>query len=211
VGVILPPFSLDTNTINEYHISMNDLIQRAQTLAHEAHDAIEQKRKYTGEPYWVHTDAVAARVESVGLRPEGIAAAHLHDVIEDVFPIIPKYDIYLIAKEFGEDVANLVTALTDVYTKEAWPDLNRAKRKALERERIGKTSPEAKTIKLADLINNTESIVASDRDFAQIYLREKLELLPYLTEGHPALLNHAATQAIAACAAAGIQIPTLAP
>lgn len=187
-----------------------NLIEKAQQVAHEAHDSIGQKRKYTGEPYWVHTDAVAAQCASVGLRDEAVAAAHLHDVIEDVYPLNNKYDIYFIAREFGEDVAKMVTDLTDVYTKEAWPDLNRAKRKALERERISKVSPETKSIKLADLIHNTQSIVTSDKDFATVYLREKLDVLPYLSDGHPALLNQAAVQAVAGCAAVGIDIPMLA-
>jgi (p)ppGpp synthase/HD superfamily hydrolase len=182
------------------------LIERAQKFAHEAHDAIGQKRKYSGQPYWVHTDAVAATVATVTNDEEMIAAAHLHDVIEDVFPIKPEYDIYRIAKEFGERVARIVTDLTDVYTKEAWPDLNRAKRKALERERVSKLASDSKTIKLADFIDNTTSISANDPDFARIYLREKMAMLPNLTEGNSDLLNRASNQAVIACAAIGLDI-----
>lgn len=187
-----------------------NLIEKAQKFAHEAHDSIGQKRKYSGEPYWVHTDDVAAQVAAVGGSLNMIVAAHLHDVLEDVTPLNPEYDGELIAEEFGAEVLALVIELTDVYTKSAYPQLNRAARHALERERIAKISPEAKTIKLADLINNTRSIVASDKDFASVYLREKLELLPYLSEGHGALLNQAAVQTVAGCAAVGIDIPMLA-
>ena len=58
----------------------------AKEFAHAAHDSIKQVRKYTGEPYWNHTDAVAEVVASVGGTEDMVMAAHLHDVLEDVTP-----------------------------------------------------------------------------------------------------------------------------
>lgn len=188
---------------------MTLIIEQAQRFAHAAHDAIGQVRKYTGEPYWVHTDAVAATVESVGGTDSMICAAHLHDVLEDVASTRPEFGPHQIEVLFGEGVLALVQDLTDEYTKENFPKLNRAQRKARERERIGSISVEAKTIKLADLINNTESIVAHDPDFARVYLREKLEILPYLSDGNSTLLNRASVQTMVACSVLGIQIPII--
>lgn len=185
------------------------LIEKAQKFAHEAHDSIGQVRKYTGEPYWVHTDAVAALVSQVTTNEDVIAAAHLHDVIEDVFPLNSKYSIEVIRDTFGWAVMDMVIDLTDKYTKENYPKMNRETRKQHERERISITPPNSKTIKLADLINNTDSIVNHDRDFAMVYIREKMALLPYLTEGHPALLNQASMQVLQACIALGIEIPVI--
>jgi len=186
------------------------LREKAKQFAHEAHDSIGQKRKYNDEPYWVHTDAVAETVASVlPSDEEAIAAAHLHDVVEDVFPLNKEYSIFRITREFGERVAQLVTELTDVYTKEAWPKLNRATRKSLERERVAKISVTGKTIKLADFLDNTASIVKDDKDFAQVYLKEKLALLPYLSDGNPQLLQRVSMQTIAACAECGIEIPVI--
>jgi hypothetical protein len=48
-------------------------------------------------------------------------------------------------------------------------------------------SPEAQTIKLADLIDNTSSIVERDPDFARVYLYEQAELMKVLTKGNPFL------------------------
>ena len=182
-------------------------IEQTQLFAHIAHDSVKQVRKYTGEPYWVHTDEVARIVAEDGGDEDMVCAAHLHDVIEDVFPIAPTFDIMLIAKYFGNDVARLVTELTDVYTKVAWPDLNREKRHNLERERLSRISAAAKTIKLADLLSNTKSIVAEDKDFAQVYIREKIALLPYLSEGSSRLLQQTTSQTIAACLDLGIDMP----
>ena len=141
-----------------------------------------------------------------------IIAAHLHDVEEDVAPSkkvildpesygLPKeavyyYDITAIATIFGKDVAHYVLDLTDQFTKENYPTWNRDKRKSAERSRMEHTSPEVKTIKLADLINNTESIVKDDPDFAHVYLREKMSLLGFLADGYPPFLQEASLQTI---------------
>ena len=55
------------------------IIEKAQDFAHRAHDTIKQVRKYTGEPYWVHTDDVALRVTNLLDCESMICAAHLHD------------------------------------------------------------------------------------------------------------------------------------
>ena len=188
-------------------------IELAKQFAHEAHDSIHQVRKYTKEPYWVHTDAVADRVATVpGATDEMVIAAHLHDVEEDVAPykkVIPAperyglpvnsiyyYDIIAIAAIWGALVTRYVLDLTDQFTREAYPTWNRARRKEAERERIGTVPPEVQTIKLCDLVHNTSSICEHDRDFAKTYLKEKLALLPKLANGYPPLLQKASDQVI---------------
>lgn len=188
---------------------MNQILQ-AQQLAHEAHDSINQKRKYSGLPYWVHTDEVAFVVASTpGATENMVVAAHLHDVLEDVFPLKPQYHAGLIRHLFGDEVLLFVMGLTDVYTKEAYPKLNRAARHAKENERLGKVCPYVKTIKLADLICNTRDIVSQDPDFGRVYLREKLALLPYLADGSPVLLQRASEQVIEGFKILGMDFPTL--
>ena len=80
----------------------------------------------------------------------------------------------------GSTVAGLVLELTDVYTSAAYPQLNRAARKALECERLATVSAKAKLIKRMDIADNTKTIVACDPKFAKIYLREKEALLEVL-------------------------------
>jgi len=181
----------------------------ARDLAREGHDSINQKRKYTGEPYWVHTEDVAEIVAGVTHTEDMLIAALYHDWIEDVFPVNPKYNIDLIKEKFGVSVANMVMDLTDEYTKEKYPLMNRATRKKMERERIAGISKESKTLKLADLISNTSSIVEHDKDFAHVYLREIMETLPHLVEGNSELLQRASIQALAGFKLLGIEIPVL--
>lgn len=151
--------------------------QRALEFATAAHAT--QVRKYTNEPYITHPVAVAELVRSVPHTATMIQAALLHDTVEDT--LATSADI---EAEFGHEVAELVAWLTDVSRPE---DGNRAARKTLDREHTAKAPPTAKTIKLADLIDNSRSIVALDPKFAVVYLEEKRLLLPFLKEGDPTL------------------------
>lgn len=195
------------------------LVEKAQEFAHDGHDSILQKRKYSGEPYWVHTDEVA-RIVTETLKEENrgeltpndynvIAAAHLHDILEDVAPKNPFYSRNKLIEEFGRDVSNLVVELTDVYTKENYPTLNRKERKEHERVRLSNISNPSRTVKLADLINNTESIVANDPDFARVYIKEKMELLPLLIGGNANLLARCSQQVLDAYAKLGLTVPMI--
>lgn len=157
-----------------------DIVHKAQVYAMAAHAAVGQKRKYTNEPYIVHPAEVASIVACVpGSTPDMVAAAWLHDVVEDTGCTFT--DIHI---AFGADIAALVGWLTDVSRPE---DGNRAKRKAMDREHTAQAPAEAQTIKLADLISNSRSITAHDPAFAKTYLEEKRLLLEVLTKGDPGL------------------------
>lgn len=162
---------------------MNDpaLIMRAAAYATEMHG--DQKRKYTGEPYVCHCFDVAGIVSHVTVDHTMIAAAILHDTVEDTTAEPADIDDI-----FGTEVGNLVQWLTDVSQPS---DGNRAARKRLDRDHIAMAPVAAKTIKLADLISNTRSIVSHDPGFARTYLREKEQLLIVLRDGDPTLWQKA--------------------
>jgi (p)ppGpp synthase/HD superfamily hydrolase len=164
-----------------------DLEARALAFARAAHESIGHKRKYTGEPYIVHPIAVAEIVRSVPHTPEMIAAAYLHDVVEDTPVTIDE-----IRAEFGDKVAELVDWLTDVSRPE---DGNRRTRKALDLQHTAGAPREAKTIKLADLIDNSLTIARHDRGFWPVYRREKRALLEVLKDGDEILWQRAAARA----------------
>ncbi len=164
-------------------------ISQAITFMKAAHRSIRQTRKDGIRPYEVHPLEVMARVAAVENTEDILIAALLHDVIEDVYPVNDKYDIYLIEKSFGGVSAKLVVELTDLYTKEAHPDKNRRTRKDLERARYGTISANAKLIKLADITTNLlddgnvtadGSFGGADAGFNQMYIREKAQCLPFL-------------------------------
>jgi (p)ppGpp synthase/HD superfamily hydrolase len=158
--------------------------EEALEFAAKAHG--DQKRKYTEELYIEHPKRVAETVRSVPHSPEMICAAYLHDVAEDT-PVT----LEDIEKKFGGTVAGLVEELTDEYVKENYQHLNRRKRKKKEVERQAEISPEAKTIKLADVIDNTRDIVKNDKNFAQRYVPEMEALTEALQGGDFKLLMRA--------------------
>jgi (p)ppGpp synthase/HD superfamily hydrolase len=133
---------------------------------------------------------VATIVEECGSSPEMIAAAWLHDTVEDT-----GVTIYTIRELFGQKVADLVSDLTDVSVPE---DGNRAVRKELDRHHTAAAHPDSKTVKLADLIDNTASIMEHDLNFARIYVKEKEALLKVLTEGDIELYKRATEVLVAA-------------
>ena len=83
------------------------MIRKAFNLSVEAHS--NQRRK-TGEPYIFHPISVAKIVANeIGLGATSIAAALLHDVVEDT-----KYTLDNIERLFGNTVARIVSGLTKI-------------------------------------------------------------------------------------------------
>ena len=161
-----------------------NLVHKAQVFAIAAHAAVNQRRKYTNEPYIVHPAEVARIVAGVpGSTPEMVAAAWLHDVVEDTGCTLTDINF-----NFGDEVAGLVGWLTDVSRPQ---DGNRAHRKAIDREHSARAPAQAQTIKLADLISNSRSIVEHDPAFAVTYLEEKRLLLTVMNKGDATLMAEA--------------------
>ena len=158
-------------------MSANARIASAMLFAAQAHQG--QVRKYTGEPYINHPIAVSDLVRRVSTDENMIIAALLHDTLEDTD--VSAFDIW---QRFGSDVEGLVSGLTDPVIEG-----NRATRKAAAKAHLAEGDCRVKTIKLADLIDNTKSIVQHDPKFAKVYLAEKEELLTVLTQGDRHLFN----------------------
>jgi len=163
-------------------------VAKAARFAAEAHK--NQKRKYSGDPYIIHPLRVAERVAKTGALPHVIAAAMLHDVVEDCGVTLLRIRI-----EFGAMVENLVEQVTDVSKLE---DGNRAIRKAIDRDHLAQCDHEGATIKLADIIDNTEDICANDINFAKVYLPEIEKNLDLLGHGDKKLF-HEACESVRRC------------
>jgi (p)ppGpp synthase/HD superfamily hydrolase len=152
---------------------MEYLSLRAAEFAERVHG--EQKRKYTGEPYFAHLREVATLLMEAGMSEELIAAGYLHDTLEDTATTLDE-----LRDNFGPEVAQLVYEVTDVSKPE---DGNRERRKEIDRQHLAQSSPDGATLKLADLISNTRSISQHDKAFAKVYLKEKSKLLDVLQHG----------------------------
>ena len=163
---------------------MANLIENARAYAIGAHSRINQLRKYTHQPYDVHLKSVAELVASVSGDEAMVAAAWLHDTVEDTPATFEDLEC-----EFGAEVTQLVKELTDVSRP---GDGNRAMRKAIDLQHSAGASPRAQTIKLADIIDNCGDICRHDAKFGRVYLGEAAALLEVLAEGHEKLQAQAA-------------------
>jgi guanosine-3',5'-bis(diphosphate) 3'-pyrophosphohydrolase len=172
--------------------SMEETLKKIIEFADQAH--AEQMRKYTPERYIVHPVRVMEMCREYTDDLPLLAAAILHDVLEDT-PVTAK-DLHvfletLMTTEEADRTVKLVKELTDEFVKSAYPHLNRRKRKAMETERLIKTSPDSQTIKYADIYDNCKEIVTHDPHFAKVFLSECKNILKHLDKGNPLLWEQA--------------------
>lgn len=165
--------------------------QRLLEFVKEQHGS--QRRKYTGDPYWTHVYSVAERVSE--LVPEGIEIALGHDLLEDTSCTYEQLRSFLLGNGYtgpeADRIADGVVELTDVFVVENYPEWNRRIRKKKEAERLSQISPLAQSVKYADLIDNSLSIVEHSTSFASTYLLEKVEILDGMRQGNIHLLIEA--------------------
>ncbi|CAI0728057.1 GTP pyrophosphokinase rsh [Serratia rubidaea] len=160
------------------------LSERARIFATQAHADAGQKRKFTDEPYIVHPAAVVELLMSANPSEEMIAAAWLHDVVEDT-----GVTLAAIGALFGPRVEQYVEMLTDVRTRSSGGE--RIERKNANLRHSAQAHPSAQTIKLCDLIDNARCVVERDPLFARDYLLEMKRLLTVMTAGDAVLYARA--------------------
>jgi guanosine-3',5'-bis(diphosphate) 3'-pyrophosphohydrolase len=173
-----------------------NILASVRAYADEAHG--EQVRKYSDERYIVHPVRVMELVRDYIEDTSVLAAALLHDVLEDTSVTKRKLGAFLqgiMEKDQALHTLKLVEELTDIYVKSDYPKLNRRTRKNKEFERLSQISPEAQTIKYADIIDNLSDIHHDETDFALVYIRESKQLLSQMTHGNQFLYGRALQKA----------------
>lgn len=144
-----------------------NIILAAADLARRAHEG--QVRKYNGTPYVRHPARVASRVALYpGSTEEMVAAAFLHDVLEDT-QVRPSE----ITQATNEKVTELVVWMTN---PSKGSKLSRAERKAMDREHLQKAPRQVKVIKMLDRIDNLSEMRGAEGSFVGLYVNESLML-----------------------------------
>ena len=134
----------------ERHIDTT-LFDRAATFAVGAHSGTERRGK--GFPYVIHCMEAAAIVSTLTNDPELLAAAMLHDVIEDT-DVTEKE----LRREFGPRVASLVSAESDPAVAGPRDVGNWRARKKIAMERLAKADRDTKTVAIGDKLSNMRAI-----------------------------------------------------
>ncbi len=171
---------------------MEGILKKIVAFADNAHG--DQKRKYAAERYIEHPLRVMNICKDYGYPLPVLAAAILHDVLEDTDTSPKQIKEFLLTVMNERDASytlDLVIELTDVYTKHQYPRLNRRGRKIKEATRMETISAQAQSIKYADIIDNAREIVEHDPDFAPVFLRECRALVKKMKKGNKELREKA--------------------
>jgi myo-inositol-1(or 4)-monophosphatase len=133
-----------------------ELLDRAIVFAVKAHAGTERRGK--GFPYIVHPMEAVEIVATITPDQELLAAAALHDTVEDTDVTIDQ-----IREEFGERIANLVASESDVMIQGVSEEDSWHARKQAAIDRLARAPHDAKIVALGDKLSNMRAIA---RDYA---------------------------------------------
>jgi GTP pyrophosphokinase len=142
------------------------VVERAYHIAREAHSG--QKRK-SGDPYITHPLAVATILAELGMTPPTLAAALLHDTVEDT-----EYGLNELREEFGAEIAMLV----DGVTKLDKVKYGQASQAETVRKMVIAMAKDIRVlvIKLADRLHNARTWRYVPKESARRKARETIEI-----------------------------------
>ncbi|MFM5952580.1 MAG: RelA/SpoT family protein, partial [Micrococcales bacterium] len=142
------------------------VVEKAYLVAEKAHEG--QKSK-SSEPYITHPIAVAQILADLGIGPTTIAAALLHDTVEDT-----DYTLPMLQKEFGDEIAALVDGVTKL-DKVKFGENAQAE---TVRKMVVSMSKDIRVlvIKLADRLHNARTWGFVEPEKAQRKAQETLEI-----------------------------------
>ena len=148
-----------------------------------------QRIKKSGKPYFTHLLAVAEIAAPVTYL--GYEIGLCHDLLEDTSITANGLLAALINFNYKPDQASYIVSavveLTDVYTGDAYPNLDRITRKEMEARRLCSISPAAQTVKFCDLVDNIQWVLQYDGRHAGEYLKKKEALVDCMNSGDPEL------------------------
>lgn len=154
-------------TLRQFHPKANrQVVERAYVMAAHLHSG--QMRR-SGEPYITHPLAVATILAELGMTPTTLAAALLHDTVEDT-----AYPLARLREDFGDEVARLVDGVTKL-DKVQYGDASAAE---TVRKMVVAMARDIRVlvIKLADRLHNMRTIGWMPEDKQQKKSRETLEI-----------------------------------
>ena len=142
------------------------VIERAYAVAERAHEG--QMRK-SGDAYITHPLAVTTILAELGMTPPTLAAALLHDTVEDT-----DYDLSQLERDFGAEIAALVDGVTklDKVTYGAAAQAETVRKMVIAMARDIRVL----VIKLADRLHNARTWRYVSRESAQRKAKETLEI-----------------------------------
>lgn len=138
------------------------LLDKAIVFAVKAHHDTERRGK--GFPYIVHPMEAVSIVATMTSDPELLAAAVLHDVVEDT-----DVDIDRIRRSFGARIAALVDTESDRFPVGESEEESWHARKKASLERLRNASRDAKIVALGDKLSNMRAIARDEKELGAAF------------------------------------------
>ncbi len=144
------------------------LVRKAYNFARKIHNG---QKRISGEDYIVHLENTALTLAELGIDEKTIAAGLLHDSVED-----NKTDLETIKKEFGEEVAFLINAVTKI-SKLQIMDYNENQAESI-RKMLLSASEDIRVIliKLADRLDNMNSLKYFNEEKQKRIAKETMDI-----------------------------------
>lgn len=143
--------------MGEKHIDTS-FLDKALSFAIKAHSGTERRGK--GFPYIVHPMEAVSIVSTITADQELLAAAALHDVVEDT-----DYTEEDIRKEFGDRVASLVASESDLVVEGKSQEDSWKERKQYAIDRLAKLGRDGKIVAIGDKLSNARALL---RDYNEL-------------------------------------------
>lgn len=155
-----------------------ELVEKAYQAAEKAHAG---QQRYSGEPYFSHVVAVAFKLAEMGLGPRTVAAALLHDTLEDTDLTAEQ-----IKKQFGDEVLFLVNGVTKLGSVRYYGS---DRHNESLRKLFVAVSQDIRVliIKLADRLHNMQTLEHVPKEKQKRIARETLEI--YVPVAHRIGMN----------------------
>lgn len=135
-----------------------ELFDKAAIFAVKAHSNTERRGK--GFPYIIHPMEAASIVATITKDPELLAAAVLHDVVEDTDVTVGE-----VRAEFGDRIAEIVDSESDKFLEGVSEEDSWQSRKQAAIDRLAEASEDSKIVAMGDKLSNMRAIA---RDYAEV-------------------------------------------
>jgi len=172
------------------------IVEKAKAIAYEAHKGVS--RKWGSDPYIVHPERVANKVASLaGTNDEDVAAAWLHDVIEDSGEgLAPEAKAAVkegyakrIQEECGGVVLGLVRELTFPTEGDEWAGRPRAEKNVVRFAHMRGMTPRAQRLKMVDRWDNLNDMENAPHKLIRKSTDESWELLDICKAADPVMAS----------------------
>jgi len=156
-----------------------DLIKRAVEFAKRAHSGV--KRKFDKKPYFTHVERVANKVRKFTSDPNEIAAAYLHDTVEDVKGVTQD----VIRDVFNDTIAIRVGELTS--DSKMIKSVGKTSYLSIKMNTL---SDKGLLIKLCDRWDNCSDFPTADEKFVEKYAKSTNEILDFIEKNRNLSKTH---------------------